>query len=129
MWVNKQTTKSLIASVSSIAADLFFLTTNDGLIGIVSDRSGLSPIPTAPPESILPFNRVIPTANHLLTVLLRRDQDQLLENCEPIELVYAEVLYRYGELIPYVYFPIQSNIYLVTSADGKRRRFGSRVGR
>lgn len=76
----------------------------------------------------MPVNRVIPNANHLLSSLPRRNQDKLLVNCESIELVYAEELYRHGELIPYVYFPIRSNISLVTSDDSDAGLEGGLVG-
>jgi len=42
----------------------------------------------------------------------------LLANCEEIELIFAEVLYRPGELISHVYFPTGSYISLVTAING-----------
>lgn len=56
-------------------------------------------------------------ANRLLTALPNRDRDQLLAQCEPIELVFAEMLFRPGESITHVYFPTQSYISLVTPGD------------
>lgn len=57
-------------------------------------------------------------ANRLLTALPSRDRDQLLAQCEQIELVFAEKLFRPGESITHVYFPTQSYISLVTPGDG-----------
>ena len=65
----------------------------------------------------MPFNHAIPAANRLLNALPCRDRDRLLANCEQIDLVFAEVLYRRGELIPHVYFPTGSYISLVTPID------------
>ena len=56
--------------------------------------------------------------NRLLADLPRKDREQLLANCEKIELVFAEVLYRAGELITHVYFPIESFISLMTPING-----------
>jgi CRP-like cAMP-binding protein len=42
----------------------------------------------------------------------------LLTNCEEIELIFSEVLYRPGELISHVYFPTGSYISLVTAING-----------
>ncbi len=64
------------------------------------------------------INRAIPAANRLLTALPHTDYDLLLAKCEQIELVYNEVLYRPGELIPHVYFPTESYICLVTPGNG-----------
>lgn len=66
----------------------------------------------------MPFNHAIPAANRLLNALPCRDRDRLIANCEPIELVFAEVLYRRGELIPHVYFPTGSYISLMMPGDG-----------
>lgn len=64
------------------------------------------------------INRAASATNRLLTALPRRDRDRLLANCEQIDLVFAEVLFRPGESITHVYFPTQSYIALVTPGDG-----------
>src|SRR5665811_546182 len=60
----------------------------------------------------------MPTANHLLAALPRKDHVQLFANCEQVELTLTEVLKRPGELISYVYFPISSFISMVTPVEG-----------
>jgi CRP-like cAMP-binding protein len=69
----------------------------------------------------VPSIQTVPVANRLLSALPGKDREQLIANCEPIELVFAEVLYRSGELIPHVYFPIGSCISLVMPINGSAR--------
>ena len=57
-------------------------------------------------------------ANRLLTGLPAKEREQLLSHCESIQLSFAEVLYRTGDLIPNVYFPTGSFISLLTPLDG-----------
>lgn len=57
------------------------------------------------------------SANHLLAALPGKEREQLLAHCEPVELSFAEVLYRAGELITHVYLPTESFIALITSAN------------
>lgn len=67
----------------------------------------------------MPSIQAIPPApNRLLAALPSKDREQLLGNCEPIQLKYGEVLYRFGEVIPHVYFPIGGSISLVSPNDG-----------
>ena len=66
----------------------------------------------------MPYTQVVPVTNRLLGALPPRDREQLLANCEKIELIFAEVLYRPGELISHVYFPTGSYISLVTAING-----------
>ncbi|WP_262966600.1 Crp/Fnr family transcriptional regulator [Methylobacter psychrophilus] len=56
--------------------------------------------------------------NRLLASLPRKASEQLLANCEEIELIFAEVLYRPGEFISNVYFPTGSAISLVNRING-----------
>ncbi len=56
-----------------------------------------------------------PVANRLLTALPCKDRERLLANCEHIELIFTDVLYRAGELIPHVYLPTGSVISLMMS--------------
>jgi CRP-like cAMP-binding protein len=64
------------------------------------------------------YTQCVPATNRLLAALPRKDRDQLLANCEEIELIFADVLYRAGEHISHVYFPAGSFISLVTPIDG-----------
>ncbi len=66
----------------------------------------------------MPSTQVVPTTNRLLGALPPKDREQLLANCEEIELIFAEVLYRPGELISHVYFPTGSYISLMTPING-----------
>lgn len=62
--------------------------------------------------------QAVPVTNLLLTALPRKDRQQLIANCEPIELDMGEVLYRVGESITHVYFPTGSFISVRTPGDG-----------
>lgn len=66
----------------------------------------------------MPSTQAIPTTNRLLAALPHKDREQLLANCEEIELIFSEVLYRADEMIPYIYFPTSSIISLVTPING-----------
>ncbi|MFA6162706.1 MAG: Crp/Fnr family transcriptional regulator [Methylobacter sp.] len=66
----------------------------------------------------MPSSQTVPATNRLLAALPRKDREQLLANCEKIELVFAEVLYRAGELITHVYFPTGTIISLMTPING-----------
>jgi len=62
--------------------------------------------------------QAIPATNRLLAALPCKDREHLLANCEQIELIFAEVLYRPGELISHVYFPTGSFVSLMTPING-----------
>ncbi|MGR8932588.1 MAG: Crp/Fnr family transcriptional regulator [Gammaproteobacteria bacterium] len=64
----------------------------------------------------MPFNSSVSGANRLLTALPRTERERLQAHGEPVELVFAEVLYRAGNPIPYVYFPTGGFISLITQA-------------
>jgi hypothetical protein len=59
-----------------------------------------------------------PTANRLLAALPGKNLEHLLANCEPIDLVFADVLSVPGDRIQHVYFPTDSFISLVAPVDG-----------
>jgi CRP-like cAMP-binding protein len=70
------------------------------------------------------FTQAIPATNRLLDALLHRDREQLLANCEHVELTIGEVLYHAGEVIPHVYFPTGSFISLVAPIDSTNLEVG-----
>jgi CRP-like cAMP-binding protein len=57
-------------------------------------------------------------ANRLIEALPRKDRLRFLAGCEPVELVFSEVLAEPGEHIRHVYFPTESFISLVSPIDG-----------
>lgn len=56
--------------------------------------------------------------NRLLAKLPDDDHQQILANCESVELHLAEVINEPGERIRHVYFPTDSFVSLVTPPDG-----------
>ena len=67
--------------------------------------------------------------NHLIEILPRTERLRLLAVCEPIELVFADVLCEPGERTRYVYFPVDGFISLLTQVDGKAALEVGMVGR
>ncbi len=67
----------------------------------------------------MPDTRSAPAANRLLAALPRKDRERLMAGCEPVELVFAEVLAEPGVRLRYVYFPTESFISLVAPIDGR----------
>jgi CRP-like cAMP-binding protein len=58
---------------------------------------------------------VIARGNRLLGALPNRERRRVLERCEPVELVFGEVLYEQGARIHHVYFPTDSFISLISA--------------
>lgn len=66
----------------------------------------------------MPPIKPAPAANRLLETLPRKDRQRFLAGCEPVELVFGEVLAETGERIRHVYFPTESYVSLVMPIDG-----------
>jgi CRP-like cAMP-binding protein len=73
--------------------------------------------------------RVPDVQNHLIELLPRKDRARLLALCEPVELVFAEVLCEPGQRTRYVYFPVDGFISLLTQIGGKAALEVGMVGR
>jgi len=59
-----------------------------------------------------------PPLNHLLEALPRRQLQQMLGECEAVELKFGEILYQPDARIRHVYFPVDSFISLMIPIDG-----------
>jgi CRP-like cAMP-binding protein len=66
----------------------------------------------------VPSTPTVFARNRLLDALPSKDREQLLAHCEPIDLIFTEVLYRAGEPIPQVYFPTGGFVSLVAPING-----------
>lgn len=66
----------------------------------------------------MPPTKPVPVANRLLAALPYEDRQRFLAGCEPVELVFAEILAEPGERVRHVYFPTGSCISLTTPSGG-----------
>jgi CRP-like cAMP-binding protein len=67
-------------------------------------------VPNTPPD---------PASNRLISALPRRDRQRFLAACEPVDLVFADILAEPGERIRHVFFPTKSHISLTTPIEGR----------
>jgi CRP-like cAMP-binding protein len=63
----------------------------------------------------------VPSGNHLLASLPRKDRLHLIAGCEEVKLVLFDVLFDPGDRIRHVHFPITGFISLVTPIDTSMR--------
>lgn len=63
----------------------------------------------------------IPTTviNNLIARLPRKQQNNVLQNCEPVDLLFGSVLCNPEQPVEYVYFPITGFISLQTTVDSR----------
>lgn len=64
---------------------------------------------SAPPRTVL---------NRLLEALPPADRVHLLERCDSVQLVTAQILYEPGDVIHHIHFPTSAFVSLVSTADG-----------
>ncbi|MDP1788109.1 MAG: Crp/Fnr family transcriptional regulator [Nitrosomonas sp.] len=65
------------------------------------------------------MSAVIPVVtNHLISCLSREERNRFLQHCEPLELVFGDILCELDQPIQYVYFPLAGFISLVISMEG-----------
>src|SRR5690349_9928808 len=74
-------------------------------------------LPNTKDSPVPALQRVAPV-NRLLAALPNKDRQRLLAKCEPIDLVFGDILCQTGDRIRHVYFPSESCISLVTPIDG-----------
>lgn len=67
----------------------------------------------------MPLRKRVTHTNRLLTALSRTDRLHFLAGCEPVELVFDDILCEPGDTIRHVYFPTDSYISLVSPIDGR----------
>ncbi len=67
--------------------------------------------------------------NHLIELLPRQDRRRLLAQCEPIQLVFAEVLCEPGQRTRFVYFPVDGFISLLAQSEGQAALEVGMIGR
>jgi len=61
------------------------------------------------------------STNLLLAAMPTRSRQSFLDDCEIVELDFAEILCESGERVRYVYFPVDSFVSLVTALDDEAR--------
>ncbi len=66
----------------------------------------------------MPPSKTDLATNRLLAALPHGDRRRFLAGCEPVDLVFAEVLVKPRKHIRHVYFPTESFISLTTPTDG-----------
>lgn len=71
----------------------------------------------------------VPVANNLLASLPVKDCQSLLEQMESVTLTAGDELYRPGEAIRHVYFPTDTMVSLLISAEGHQALEVGMVGR
>ena len=79
-------------------------------------------VPCLPEQGFTVPTPTLPAANNrLLDALPGRDRRHLLQRCEQVELVQAEVLVEPGDHIRHVLFPTRGYISLITPINGHDR--------
>ena len=65
----------------------------------------------------MPSTQRATAVNRLLESLPSSDLRRMVAGCETVELVFADVLYKPGERLSHVYFPLKGFISLIMPVD------------
>lgn len=68
-------------------------------------------------DVLVPPQQRVHGENRLLSLLPKKELNQFIARCEPVELAFADILIEVGERIHHVCFPTNSHISLVSSID------------
>jgi CRP-like cAMP-binding protein len=68
----------------------------------------------------LRITKALHVTNKLITGLPSKERVRLLANCEPVDLVFGNMLYEADQPIEHVYFPLKGFISMVTMLDGRQ---------
>jgi CRP-like cAMP-binding protein len=77
----------------------------------------------------MPVANRVPVANSLLAALPAQEYRLLLRRLKPVALVSGEILYRPGDVMRHVYFPVDTMVSLLTVAEGHQALEVGMVGR
>jgi CRP-like cAMP-binding protein len=68
----------------------------------------------------LPITKALRVTNKLIAGVPSKERHRLLANCEPVDLVFGDILYEADQPIEHVYFPLKGFISLVTLLQGRQ---------
>jgi CRP-like cAMP-binding protein len=68
----------------------------------------------------LPITKALRVTNKLIAGVPSKERVRLLANCEPVDLVFGDILYEADQPIEHVYFPLKGFISLVTLLEGRQ---------
>jgi CRP-like cAMP-binding protein len=68
----------------------------------------------------LPITKFLRSTNKLIAGVPSKERVRLLADCEPVDLVFGEMLYEADKPIEHVYFPLKGFISLVTTLEGRQ---------
>jgi CRP-like cAMP-binding protein len=70
------------------------------------------------------LSQTVPVTNRVLDALPRKEREHVLAQCETVEFMSGEVLYRAGEAVAHVYFPAGGFVSLMAPANGTNLEVG-----
>jgi CRP-like cAMP-binding protein len=75
-------------------------------------------LPATHEEVSLPIKKALRVTNKLLASVPSKDRTRLLANCEPVDLVFGDILSEADRPIEHVYFPLVGFVSLVAPLNG-----------